>query len=88
MMLWGYTFSQDTGEKQKIVLEMVTNILDIYDMDLQTLMLYQEIREQPAANPADKREIVLQIVTDIVNLYDIDLKLLINSTATEVKTSK
>lgn len=83
-------FSQEQDEKQKIVLEMVTNILDIYEMDLSTLMQYQSIREQNSGNgnANDKREIVLQIVTDMVKLYDIDLSLLMNSTTKELNTNK
>jgi hypothetical protein len=80
---------RDTSEnKAKVVLELVTNILDIYDMDLETLMQYSKIRENPldqSGQPDLKKELVLQVVMDMVDLYEIDLNMLIQAKSIIIK---
>ncbi len=85
----GYSQTNGTPEnKTKVVLELVTNILDIYDMDFETLMQYSKIRENPVdtkGQPDMKKELILQVVMDMVDLYDIDLNMLIQAKSIEIK---
>lgn len=85
-ILGGVAQEQIKDSKEQVVLEMVVNILDVYDMDLSMLMEYDKIKSVEQDDPVEeKRKVVLEIVMDMAKLYDIDIKLLLNSDKIDIK---
>lgn len=80
-------FSQEKKEKapsEEVVVEIVTNLLDIYDLDLEMLIEYQSVRENTPAEKGSKKEYVFQVVVDLMKLYDMDLEVLLNTNKIEI----